>query len=436
MTSLAVASPTDVRLGGWLRAVLHRAPASTRSFGACCAAAAVLVGSAAATAAQDAPHDYPQWRGQRRDGAASAFVKPESWPEQLRLRWRVDVGAGYATPIVVGDTVYAFTRRDGKEGITALNPETGDVRWRADYPVAYETYEGTEEHGEGPKSTPLFHDGKVYTLGISGTISCFDAVNGTLLWQKPAPAVQPVFGTAASPIAEADLVIVHAEGYEALTAFDAATGASRWTVKNEFRYASSIVVDLDGTRQVVVMAQNAVLGIAVTDGAVLWTHAWASPFVTAITPVVYHDTIIVSGHNRGVRALRPTKRGGTWIAEVVWETQEVSMFLSNPVVVGDTLFGLSHRNSGQFFAIDASTGRVLWLGTPRQAVNTAVVRADDLLFLLNDDAEIIVARSNRTRFEVMKRYRVAESATWAQPAMSGTRIFIKDQSSLALWSLD
>jgi hypothetical protein len=122
--------------------------------------------------------------------------------------------------------------------------------------------------------------------------------------------------------------------------------------------------------------------------------------------------------------------------DVVWETQQVSMFLSNPVVIGDTLFGLSHRNSGQFFAVDASTGQVLWLDRPRQATNTALVKADDLLFLLNDDAELIVARSSRTGFEPFKQYRVADSATWAQPAISGKRIFIKDVSSLALWSLD
>ena len=135
-------------------------------------------------------------------------------------------------------------------------------------------------------------------------------------------------------------------------------------------------------------------------------------------------------------ALKPIRREDKWVVDVVWETKEVSMFLSNPVVIGDTLFGLSHRNSGQFFAVDASTGQVLWLGRPRQATNTALVKADDLLFFLNDDAELIVARSSRTGFEPFKHYSVADSATWAQPAISGKRIFIKDLSFLALWSLD
>jgi outer membrane protein assembly factor BamB len=350
------------------------------------------------------------------------------------LRWRVEVGEGYATPIVVGNTVYAFTRRNGREGMTALDAETGETAWRTDYPVAYEMYEGGVDHGEGPKATPLFHNRKLYTLGISGTISAFDAFSGTLVWQKPAPPTQPVVGEASSPIGDRDLVIVQAEG-DALTAFEAETGSVKWTVKGKFTYASPIIVDLHGTRQVIALAQYSILGISVADGAVLWEHPWKSPYVQAITPVLYGETIIVSGHHRGVMALKPIRRDDKWVVERVWETEEASMFLSNPVVIGDTLFGLSHLNSGQFFAIDAATGHVLWLDRPRRATNSALVKADDLLFFLNDDAELIVARSSRTGFEPLKSYSVADSATWAQPAISGKRIFIKDVSSLALWSL-
>lgn len=152
-------------------------------------------------------------------------------------------------------------------------------------------------------------------------------------------------------------------------------------------------------------------------------------------PVVYGDMIIVSASNMGVTAFKATRRNDKWTTETVWETQDVSMYLSNPVVIGDTLYGLSTRSSGQFFAIDAPSGKVLWLGQPREASNTAVVKAGELLMLLNDDAELIVARASRAGFVPLKRYTVADSATWAQPAISGNRIFIKDASTLALWTL-
>ena len=76
----------------------------------------------------------------------------------------------------------------------------------------------------------------------------------------------------------------------------------------------------------------------------------------------------------------------------------------------------------------------LWQGGPREADHTAIVKSGGLLFLLNDDAELVVARASRTAFEPIARYTVAESATWAQPLMSGDRVFIKDVSSLTLWT--
>jgi hypothetical protein len=125
-----------------------------------------------------------------------------------------------------------------------------------------------------------------------------------------------------------------------------------------------------------------------------------------------------------------------WVAETVWHTNDVPMYVSNPVVIADALFGLSHRARGQFFAIDAKTGEVLWLGQPREAENTAVVKTGDLLFLLNDNAELIVAKATRRGFEPIARYTVADSATWAQQTISGNRIFVKDVRSLSLWTLD
>ncbi len=327
--------------------------------------------------------------------------------------------------------------------MTALNAGTGTLIWQTKYPAPYVIGDPTKAHGSGPKATPLFHDGKLFTLGISGIVSAFDASNGKLLWQKPAPSEQPYFGTASSPVADKDLVIFHSDGFP-MTAFDANTGNVKWTAKVNGMFASPMIVELGGIRQVVSMAEESVVGVAVADGSVLWQYPWKNEGMLAITPIVHDDTIIVSSYHCGVTALKPTlraparvnQRDGKWAVDVVWETKDVSMFMSNGVLIGDTLFGLADKTSGQYFALDAKTGNVLWLGKPRQATNTAVLKAGDLLFLLNDDGELIVAKSNRTAFEPLKTYTVADNATWAQPAISGNRIFVKDVSSLTLWTLN
>jgi len=398
---------------------------------------AVLMACAGATAAQRSPQDYPQWRGLNRDGAASAFAEPSSWPDALTRRWKVDVGVGYATPLVISDAVYTFTRRNETEVMTALEAATGKERWHTSYAAPYAPDTPAAAHGVGPKATPLFHNGRLYTLGITGIVSAFDAATGKLAWQTPAAPEHPSYGTAVSPVGDKDLVIVHPGNHGPLTAFDANSGAVRWTGTDRGAYASPIIIELGGIRQVVTMTQDSVLGVSLSDGAKLWEYPWQSRSTpSAITPIVYQETLIVSSQAMGVTALKPARRGDKWVVDRMWETREVSLFLSNPVVVGDTLFGLSEKARGQFFALDAQSGKVLWLGQPRQASNTAIVKAGNLLLLLNDDAELIVARSSRTGFEPLKRYIVADSATWAQPAVSGNRVFVKDVSSLSLWTLN
>jgi outer membrane protein assembly factor BamB len=403
--------------------------------GACSTAAMILTTVfVMMAAAQNSPRDYPQWRGHNRDGSASAFSEPKSWPEKLTRKWKVEVGEGYATPIVAGNTVYSFTRLDGNEVLTAVDAKDGKMLWQTRYAAPYAMSAATRLHGEGPKATPLLHNRKLYTLGIGGMASAFDARSGELVWQKQAPAEQPFYGAAASPLGYKGLVIIHPGNYGPLTAVTANTGDIKWAANGDGAYASPILADLAGTLQVVSMTQKNVIGVSLEDGTILWQHPWA-PGMQTITPILYGENIIITGHNAGVSAIKPVNRGGKWVVESLWETKDVSMFLSNPVLIHDTLFGLSHRDSGRLFALDARTGKVLWLGPPREATNTAVVKSGDLLFLLNDNAELIVARSTTGGLESLKRYTVAESATWAQPAISGNRLFIKDVSSLALWTL-
>jgi outer membrane protein assembly factor BamB len=398
-------------------------------------AAAVLSGSATSAAPASDPRDYTQWRGEHRDGAASAFAAPKAWPDTLTRRWKIDVGEGYATPLVAGRTVYTFTRRDADEVMTALDAATGKELWHTGYPAPYTPGKPAARHGAGPKATPLLHEGRLYTLGISGIVAAFDASSGKLLWRTQPPAEAPFFGAASSPLAEQGLIVVHPGNYGPLTAFDAKTGAVKWTAGDAGFFASPIVVTLEGTRQIVTVTQKSVLGVSPADGAVLWEYPFGGGSGGPM-PVVYDGTLIVSSLNAGVTAFTPSRRDGKWTTTTAWETKDVAMYVSNPVVIGDTLFGLSHRSSGQFFAIDAKSGKVLWLGEPREAANTAVAKAGNLLFLLNDDAELIVADGSRTAFAPLKRYTVADSATWAQPAISGKRLFVKDVSSLTLWTLD
>ena len=387
-----------------------------------------------------AGQDWPQWRGPNRDGAVTSFSEPTSWPEGLTEQWKADVGLGYATPLVVGDRIYMYTRQDEDEVMMALHADSGEVIWRTSYPAPFEVMSAARRHGPGPKSTPAFADSRLFTLGMTGIVTAFDAEAGRQLWQQPAPPVQPLYHTAMSPVVDGNLVIVHVGGHNdgALTAFDVATGDIRWSWDGDGpAYGSPVVVELEGTRQVVTFTQENLVGVSVATGELLWRRPFTTPSTTtALTPILYGNTLIEAGRDNGITAFRAVRRGDEWTTENVWHTDEVSLNMTNGVAIDAVLFGLSHLNSGQYFGLDLDTGRVLWKSDPRQAENAAIVRAGHTIFSLEDDSELVVIRNSRTGFEPLKRYEVATSETWAQPAISGNRLFVKDVSSLTLWTLD
>lgn len=399
---------------------------------------AAAIASATAGNAQ-APRDWSQWRGPERNGTAAGFAAPARWPQTLTRRWEVTVGAGHSSPVVLGDRVFLHARQGEREITRALDLKTGKEVWRNEYAAPYTMNPAARGHGPGPKSTPAVAGGRVFTFGISGILSAHDAATGTLLWRTAAPPAPPEFGTAMSPLVDGANVIVHlgANDQGALTAFDAATGKPRWQWTGDGpAYASPVVATIAGTRQLITQSENAVIGIDAAGGRLLWRIPFKTNFdQNSITPVVVNDTVIYSGLESGTTAVRVVRRGGAWATEPVWKNDQVSMYMSSPVVVGDVLYGLSHRNRGQFFAMDIQTGRSLWTTAGREGDNASLIVAGDVLLLATTEAELIVIRPNSKEFDEVRRYQAAESAIWAHPAVAGTAILVKDFDTLICWSV-
>ena len=399
-------------------------------------AALVLPAFVSTVAAQD----WTQWRGPNRDGVVEAFDVPASWPAGLRQRWSAEVGSGYATPLLVGDRLYLYVRQAEDEVMLALDPATGETIWRSAYPAPYEMNPATNPHGPGPKSTPAYADGRLFTLGMSGIVSAFDAENGDLLWQVPGRDVEPLYHTAMSPVVDGDLVVFHVGGHDdgALTAFDTASGAVRWSWEGDGpAYGSPLVLDIEGVRQVVAYTQTHMAGVAVGTGELLWRRPFTTEFdTTSQTPILYKDMLIQSGRGQGITAFRVIREGDAWTTDDVWSVTEVALDMTNGVVTDGLLFGLSYLNSGQYFGLDLDTGEVLWTGNPREAENAAILRSGRTLLSLEDDAELLVVSASRTGLDVVERYDVANSSTWTQPTLAGNRLYVKDISTLTMWTLD
>ncbi len=397
-----------------------------------------------------AGQDWPQWRGPDRNGVAASFTAPETfhlppsggtWPSALRPVWRLEIGTGHSSPILVADVIFVLSREGDDEAVRAVDLASGRVRWRASYPAPYQMNSAATAHGKGPKSTPAAAAGRLHTLGISGILSTFDAATGKLLWRRTFgdrhANTSPYYGTAMSPLVDGERLIVHVGGHHdgALMALDAATGATRWSLDGDGpAYASPILVEHGGRRQVVTQTDRHVVGVDAGSGELLWQV----PFTTewhqnTITPVAAGGRLIVAGLDLPTRAWELAAEGPP---EEIWSNPDLPLYMASPVLAGDRLFGLSHKRSGQLFALDVATGRALLTSPGRDGENAALVLAGEHIFVLNDRAELTVLDPRADALTPVARYDVADSTTWAHPIVTGRGLVVKDAAGLALLAFE
>jgi len=383
--------------------------------------------------------DWPQWRGPNRDGKASGFTAPQTWPKELTQKWKATVGTGDATPALVGDKLYVFTRQGEEEVTLCLNASDGKEVWRDAY--AAQAVTGAAGRHPGPRSSPAVADGKVVTLGVGGVFSCLDAGTGKVVWRKdPFPKVVPQFFTSTSPIIVDGMAItqVGGKGNGAIMAFDLATGNEKWKWSAEGpEYASPALLTVAGTKQIVTLAEKSIVGVAVADGKLLWQLPFApqNRAYNAATPIIAGQTVIYTGAGRGAKAVKIEKQGDGFAAKEIWSNPDLAPQFNTPVLKDGLLFGLS--NSGNLYCINAQTGQTAWTDTTQRDRGgfTAIVDAGSCLLALPSNSELIVYQPTDKQYEELARIKVAETPTYAHPVVAGNRIFVKDQENVTMWTV-
>jgi len=383
--------------------------------------------------------DWPQWRGPNRDAKVTGFTAPETWPEELTQKWKVTVGQGDSTPALVGDKLYVFTRQGGDEVILCLDAGTGEEVWRDKYAAVTVTGGSSREHF-GPRSSPTVADGKVVTLGVGGILSCYDAATGDLKWRKDDfTGVWPVFFVAMSPIVVDGLCIAHLGGKNngAIIAYDLDTGNQKWKWSGDGpTYASPVLMTVKGTEQLVLQTENNIVGITVADGQLLWQVAVPPQmrFYSSITPVIDGQTVIYTGQGRGTKAIKVEKKGDEFVTSELWSNNEIGTGYNTPLLKDGLLFGVSDPGN-VIFCMNAQNGKTLWTDTKKYDRYGTIVDLGSIILAL-PASELIVIEPNEKEYKELARYKVSNSNVYAYSVVAGNRIFIKDQDSLTLWTID
>jgi outer membrane protein assembly factor BamB len=402
----------------------------------------VLLLSTSGVSAQD----WPQWRGPNRDAKATGFKAPKSWPKELTKKWKVTVGDGVATPALVGDKLYVFSRQEGKEILRCLDAASGKELWQDKYDET-KGVTGPARQFTGPRSSPAVADGKVVTLGVQGTLSCLDAASGKMLWRKNGfEDSLPRFSTSCSPVITAGLCIVQVGGERkgGIVAYDLAGGDEKWQWTGDgTAYASPVLLTLGGAREIVAETATNIVGLDAADGKLLWKTPFAVKGrmgYNAATPMVEGQTVIYSGSGRGTTAAKIEKEGDALAAKELWSNKENSVQFSTPVLKNGLLFGISADN--KLFCLNAKDGKTAWTapapgpaGRGRSGYGS-IVDAGPVLFALTPAAQLIVFEPSDKEFKQLASYKVADGDTHAYPVIAGNRVFVKDRDSLILWTIE
>jgi len=391
--------------------------------------------------------DWPRWRGPRGDGTWDAPQLPHTWPaEGLKPVWAQPIAPGYSGISVAAGRVYTMDRPwadDGKtspdraERVVCFDAATGQRVWEHRYDADYAKI----DYPKGPRCTPTIHDGRVYTLGAAGQLCCLDAASGKVHWQhdlvKQSQAQIPMWGLAASPVIEANLVIVHAGLARGgcFSVYDRLTGEEVWRSGDDpAGYCTPIVVDHMGMRLLVGWTPERIVGMQVADGKLLWKVPYKVTYgVSMATPIFQEGIVLVCGYWEGSKAIKlgdkPEK------ADVVWEDNRFLRGVMDQPLYRDGIGYLLDKQHGTV-GFRYATGEKLWTDDNRlhprdrnPQVSMVWLGNSDRAIALNAQGELILVRLTPAGLIEQSRTTIVGN-TWAHPAYAGDCVFARDDEQI------
>jgi outer membrane protein assembly factor BamB len=394
-----------------------------------------LVPSAAESA------DWPQWLGPSRNGVTEEVVTV--WSDAPQVRWRQPVSTGFSSPVVAGGKVFVLTAVPEKdeEEVLAFDAQTGDIVWRDRYT---RTQYG-DALGAGPRATPTVADGKLYTYGITGVLTCYDVASGQRLWQvKPYEHFQaplPSFGVCSSPaVVEGNVVVLVGGEGSAVVAYDAVDGALQWQAFDEpVGSASPVAIsrgDGEARRtEVVVQTTLRMIGLNPADGSMHWEHPIVfQPSGVAPTPLSQGDVLVCTTQDTGTMALDLPADGASE-PQVKWWKQDLASYFSSGTLAEDNLAYIVTNlvmplPRADVRCLDLETGEELWHQQGLGYFHVGVIRTgDNRLFLLDDAGNLVLAEAGRSGYRELAKSQVCRG-TLINPALSDGRVYVRDDREL------
>jgi outer membrane protein assembly factor BamB len=389
----------------------------------------------AAPAAAQTGADWPGFRGANRDDIVRGVQIKTDWsaspPAEM---WRRPIGPGWSSFAVRGGRLYTQEQRGDEEIVSCYDVTTGKPVWR--HSDAARFWESNA--GAGPRATPTLSNGRVYTLGATGILNVLDAATGAVVWSRNAVSDTgvklPGWGIAASPLVVGDLVVAAASG--SLVAYALADGTPRWFGPHGgASYSSPHLLTIDGVAQVMLLSANGATSVALSDGTLLWQHAWSSsPGVPIIQPALTAngDILISVSDSSGIRRLAVAHDTNGWTATERWTSEDLNPYFNDFVVHKNHAFGF---DGDILTCINLEDGKGKWKGGRYGHGQLALLPDEDVLLVLSEDGELALVKADPNQFTELARFRALEGKTWNHPVLVGDTLLVRNDHEMAAFRL-
>ncbi|MEM6692131.1 MAG: PQQ-binding-like beta-propeller repeat protein [Planctomycetota bacterium] len=383
--------------------------------------------------------DSPSYRGLRRDGVVRMESIQRDWPSTgLPEIWRQRIGPGWSSFCVVGDWLYTQEQRGDNEVVAAYDASSGQERW-----VRRDGVRFTESiSGVGPRATPTFADGQLYTLGAMGSLQCLQADTGEVIWQRKlvddTGASVPMWGFSSSPLVVDERVIVFAGGGsgKSIVAYDARNGEPVWQAGNGMlSYSSPQLEQLFDVPQVLMMTEDGLTSYDPSSGAVLWEHSWplGGGAARIIQPKrIGDDFLIGTGYGLGTRRISVQRNQGSWSTTERWTSLAMKPYFNDFVIHDNHIYGF---DKNIFSCVDLEEGRRVWKRGRYGHGQVLLVKEDGLLLVLSEKGEAVLLQADSSKLQELHRFQAVDGKTWNQPVIADGKLYVRNGVEAACFDI-
>lgn len=388
-----------------------------------------------------APVEWPGFRGRDRDSIVRGVQINLDWAQSPPTAiWRRPIGPGWSSFAVRGDLLYTQEQRGEDEIVACYRVSTGEPVWKHADRVRFWESNG----GAGPRATPSLKGDTIYAFGATGILNALNASTGAVIWSRNTTTDSgrdvPEWGFTSSPLIVDNAVIVHAG---ILMAYDLATGEPRW--KGPARrgsYSSPQLIEVDGTKQILMMSGAGATGVSPSDGTDLWEFDWEGAPIVQPASLGNGDVLITTAtaaggigtqrlsisHRAGQSAAGPTE----WTADERWLTNGLKPYFNDFVVHGGYAYGFD----GSILAcIDLADGKRVWKGGRYGSGQLVLVKDQNVLLVVSEEGELALVSATPDAFKEFARLPGIDGKTWNHPVLVGDLLLVRNGQEMAAFRL-